>query len=495
MTAPCLQLLAEHHPVGGVVVDDQDPEPANFSGLNRLGDALLLRKPLELGGEKERGPLAELALRTDPAAHRLRDLFGDRQPQPGSTVLSGGGGIRLREGLEQPVDAVGGDPDAGVDHLELQRLAGFFVLHRADADQHLARFRELDGVVCEVDENLAQTGRVALHMGGYAGADQDGQLQALLVGLLGQHVTHLLQGGAQVELDHLEFHLARLDLGEIEDVVDQPQERFSGAERGPCVVALLGGQIRVEKQPGHAQDPVHRRADLVAHVGQKRALGQVGALSLDAGAFQLGTLALQLAGVSVELFVGPLRFLIGLHQQFFGLSAIRDLPTCTLDHLVRQRLQTLEQLFLRISSDPGTEIAVRDPAEHLEVLRDADGEFMRPIHHLFEVLRGRVDHSLQSANQLDFRGFGYSHRGIPRRDPLQRIQDLRETEGHLHVLRCQLRIPGFNESLELTELPLDLREGPLPRNVVDIRPKDVAVQANLHLLQELPLHAAAALGS
>ena len=43
-------------------------------------------------------------------------------------------------------------------------------------------------------------------------------------------------------------------------------------------VALLGVERRVEQQAGHADDGVHRRADLVAHVRQERALGLVGRL-------------------------------------------------------------------------------------------------------------------------------------------------------------------------------------------------------------------------
>ena len=42
------------------------------------------------------------------------------------------------------------------------------------------------------------------------------------------------------------------------------------------VVALLGVSSRVERQLGHADDAVHRRADLVAHVGEELALGAAG---------------------------------------------------------------------------------------------------------------------------------------------------------------------------------------------------------------------------
>ena len=44
------------------------------------------------------------------------------------------------------------------------------------------------------------------------------------------------------------------------------------------VLPLLGGQLGVERELGHAEDAVHRGADLVAHVGQELALGPAGCL-------------------------------------------------------------------------------------------------------------------------------------------------------------------------------------------------------------------------
>ena len=39
------------------------------------------------------------------------------------------------------------------------------------------------------------------------------------------------------------------------------------------VLALLGRQSGLQRQVGHADDGVHRRADLMAHVGQEFSLG------------------------------------------------------------------------------------------------------------------------------------------------------------------------------------------------------------------------------
>ena len=50
----------------------------------------------------------------------------------------------------------------------------------------------------------------------------------------------------------------------------------------------VGGQPGLEQQLGHADDAVHRRADLVAHLGQERALrvaGRLGRLARQAQRF------------------------------------------------------------------------------------------------------------------------------------------------------------------------------------------------------------------
>ena len=80
----------------------------------------------------------------------------------------------------------------------------------------------------------------------------------------------------------LQLQLAGLDLGEVEDVVDDAEQRLAARAHGSrrssrCSAVRLG----VQQQLGHADDAVHGRADLVAHVGQELALGDVGRLGLE----------------------------------------------------------------------------------------------------------------------------------------------------------------------------------------------------------------------
>ena len=103
------------------------------------------------------------------------------------------------------------------------------------------------------------------------------KLEALFGSLKRNAVDRLLDQHGQVERMVLELELARLDLGEIKDVADDGEQRVGALADGLRVVALLGVQVGAEEKAGHADDGVHRRANLVAHVGEELGLGHVGA--------------------------------------------------------------------------------------------------------------------------------------------------------------------------------------------------------------------------
>jgi len=163
---------------------------------------------------------------------------------------------------------------------------------------------------------------------GNVGGDPAGQLQALPVGPQCQSAHGVVQGVAEVEGDRVEVELAGLDLGEVEDVVDDRQQGLGRRDDRAEVFPLAGRQLGVEGQFGHADDAVHRGADLVAHVGQELALGPGGRLGRLAGAVgvalglpAVGDLAFEgvvrplqlggpLADPAVEVVVGPAQGLL-----------------------------------------------------------------------------------------------------------------------------------------------------------------------------------------
>ncbi len=242
----------------------------------------------------EGAPLPLLALDPDAAAHHLDDARADGEAEAGASEFTGRRSVGLAEGLEDQALLRLGDADAGVAHREVEHGAVGLELVGADADDDLARAGELHRVADEVDHDLAEPHRVADQRLGHARVDVVGDLQALLVRGVRQHPHRLGQGVVEAEGDALQRELLRFDLREIEDVVDDEEERVRRALHELEVVTLLARELGLEGQRGHADDPVHRRPHLVADVGEEVALGAarrlgrlLGALELDLGLLAL----------------------------------------------------------------------------------------------------------------------------------------------------------------------------------------------------------------
>ncbi len=115
---------------------------------------------------------------------------------------------------------------------------------------------------------------------GMAGRHMGQELQALLVRLLRGERGDRTDDLVEPEIGGLEVELAGLDLREIEDVVDDGEQRGAGVVDLADVVALFRVERGFEGEVGEADDGVHRRADLVAHVGQEHGLHLRGFLGL-----------------------------------------------------------------------------------------------------------------------------------------------------------------------------------------------------------------------
>ena len=123
--------------------------------------------------EAELAAVAHLARDPDPAAHQLGQALADRQPQAGAAVAARGRGVDLAERLEQPVQPVRRDADAGVADREGQLVKRRRAVEAAGAhrEDDLAPLGELDGVGEQVEQDLAQPRHVADDGGGGPVAD------------------------------------------------------------------------------------------------------------------------------------------------------------------------------------------------------------------------------------------------------------------------------------------------------------------------------------
>ena len=120
---------------------------------------------------------------------------------------------------------LGVDADAGVADLEAHERRRLVRLPERHPQDDLALLGELDRVADEVGEDLAQAAGVAPQRAGHVVPDEAEQLEALRLGRLGEGAEHLAHRAAEVEVHDLEVDPARLDLREVENVVDDLEER------------------------------------------------------------------------------------------------------------------------------------------------------------------------------------------------------------------------------------------------------------------------------
>ncbi len=262
--------------------------------------------------------LARCALHADIAAHQFGQVARDGQPQPGAAEAPRGRGVGLGEGGEEArlggfvhADAVVGDMDVDDD------LSGF-ACGQHGAHRHMALpplpAGEFDGVVGQVDQHLAQARRIAENLCGQRRVGEQRQFHSFFQGQMVEHAAGLFHHLGDRCRHLFDLQLAGLDLREIQDVVDHTQQRCAGVVDLADIVALLGRHLSLQRQVREADDRVHRRAQLVTHVGKEPALRLRGLAQVPVCLFQfaraLGNQLLEVIAMLLELQL--------------GLSALRD---------------------------------------------------------------------------------------------------------------------------------------------------------------------------
>ncbi len=220
--------------------------------------------------------MAGLARQLDRSAHHLTELLCDAETEPGTAVASCRRAVGLSKSFKDMALLVGCYSDAGVGDAEgdAGRLGVGF--DRVDADFDLASRGKFHRVGDQVGQDLAQAPGIADQCRRQIHRDRAAQLQPLAVSQVGKGFGDVFDDVAQIERRLLEFDLSGFDLGDIEDLVDDPEQYFGRALRGCDVAVLLLVEPGLTHQLQHAENAIHRGADFVAHLGQELRLGAVG---------------------------------------------------------------------------------------------------------------------------------------------------------------------------------------------------------------------------
>ena len=265
-----------------VVVHDEDTAARNGRGRRRL-----LHQGGGGGQAYDEGKCAASAwgaLDVECAPHQLHQLFADAQAEACAAVFAGGRRVPLGEAFEDTVEHARGNPDARVGDRTAER-AGICLLRLntqcdlaesglvwLDSQNHLALVREFDGIAQQVDEYLTEACRIACHPGRDIRVDIGHQFEVFGAGSDRHQFSDLVNEIMDIEGDRFQFQMASLDLGNVQDTVEQFHEACGRAAESVDVFLLVLRERRFLEQVGHADDRIHRGTDLMAHRGQKLTL-------------------------------------------------------------------------------------------------------------------------------------------------------------------------------------------------------------------------------
>ena len=181
----------------------------------------VLRGRLNRQPQCERTSLALRALDGDSAPVQLGEPPGQRQPEPGTLLLSIGPLVQLLELLKDQREVGLAETDSCVNHRNFDRL-----FDPAPRDRHsAARWRELDAVGDEVQKHLFELPRIGHHIQVGIGCPLNGDLLLRCQRLDGTQ-DHVYGRCHRRSLE-VQLHLPCFHLRQVEYVVDETKQMLA----------------------------------------------------------------------------------------------------------------------------------------------------------------------------------------------------------------------------------------------------------------------------
>jgi len=314
-----LQGATGHQHINGIVLHHQHPGPAErclflhrLIGCSQRGCLLstaAVKGDCHSKGTALTGPTDD----ADGAAHQLDQTTGDGQPQAGAAILAGGRAVGLHKRFKQPLQLSTGDADTGIPYQTAQQHLTVILRLGPGPQGNGAVVGKLDCIGEQVQKNLTQPGQISGQTDRINRLKTTDQQQPLGIGLGRHQFKHLFQQGCRTERQLLQLNLAGINLGKVQDIVDDSQQQLTTGRNGIHITLLLIGKRGLGQQPGHADHAVHRSTDLMTHVGQKLHLGLCRFFQRLIGTFFLGDVTGKSHRTQQTAVLILNRCLVGLH--------------------------------------------------------------------------------------------------------------------------------------------------------------------------------------
>ncbi len=220
---------------------------------------------------------------------QIHQFLGQGQTDTGALVLAGGRAIHLRKPIEDPVQMLGGNPDAGILHRQTHApVLALLAEHRNPP----ARSGELQRVSHQVDDHLLE--RFGIHVNHRQRLELTHlEPDALPLGQWPRPRHDLLDDRSHLDGSSLHRQLLPLDLRQIQEVVDQLEQpqpiRVDRLQIAPLKLRQLT-KLPTQHRLYRRQRQRQRRPKLVMDVRSKPRLRDIQFLQLIPRPLNLGAL-------------------------------------------------------------------------------------------------------------------------------------------------------------------------------------------------------------
>ena len=226
------QQQLDHAPVHRVVLGDQQAEVLNC----RLGVEILDRHGRE---RPQRGnavtrqrhhhfkcrAFAFLRRRLDRAVHQIDQALDDGEAKAKPAITARGRDIGLLKAFEDPLGDFGCKADAGVADRKVQQCLTVIGFLHGGRDADLAGICELDRIVEQIAQHLADPDCVAAEDAVDAGGDEAIEFEIFGFGPHPRRLTGLAHRLFEFERADIELDVVALKSRELQEIVHHPQER------------------------------------------------------------------------------------------------------------------------------------------------------------------------------------------------------------------------------------------------------------------------------
>src|ERR1700730_10137352 len=246
-----------------------------------LSSTIRMSSPAMAAHRKREGEcraLARLALDPELPSVEGNQASRQRQAQSRSLALPRIVAPHLSELLEDGFLVLRSDAHARIGHRDL----GHPIVQRGREGDLTAFRSELDGIREQVQEHLLDFALLPLHLT-QPRVNRHFEPQAVPSRPLPDQGEGIVEGGGEIEGLRLQLHAAGLDLGQVEDVVDEREEVLARRQDVVEVLLLVAMDLAehaLQQHLGEADDGIERRPELVRHVREEFALVSVGDLEL-----------------------------------------------------------------------------------------------------------------------------------------------------------------------------------------------------------------------